>query len=486
MKYCSVSRRMFLQGVGASLAIPFLPSLALGQSVQESPFFIMIATRESLDRFRTWPRNKSIAYDQVDADTKIRRLMDIATVEGQLSEHLDASWNPYLDKMNLFTHLSLYSRSNLHSSIVMGCADNRQEQNTFYSIDYLIQEHLKQQGYQSTMDHIVVNFNRTLFPDYTKSFWMGSSQEQNVPDNPRQLEQLIADAMGNTVPVTPTQTPKQKIVDLVVQDFNRLMNNRNISSVDKNRLSDALDMWNDIGNSSPVVQAGECSMTANPNSTNLSVQQRYAVDVLVASIACGLTRVVNHGIIPVGNDVGDTRYETEVVNHEWAHNGGPSSYGKFRSDIVKYYAEKLSSVTGMDGKPLMESGALFWSQEYSGFGLHQHHGRTVLTLGNAGGRLKTGYQVNAGNAPFQRAHITMMKAFGLSDAQIERKGEVGFGEYESSNVSSGGFSDTEVEWEASTGNNQWDPDFTFNFGPKVSQFTTSNIEKRKAFTGFLL
>jgi hypothetical protein len=498
MKYFKHNRRMFLQGAGSFLAIPFLPSLAFGQTLSQSPFIITIASNQCMDRYRTWSRNKTIPYTTVDADTKIRKLSDLAMLDGRVSEHIDAGWNKYLDKMNMFTHLSMYSKSNLHSESVQGCADNRQSGSyQFYSLDYLIQEHFKKTGFTTPLDHVLLNFNRTLFEDYT-NFFHGGKVYSNAADNPRQLEQLIFNAAnlknqqngGGTTPPPVSINYKGKLVDSVLADFNAIINGRKISSVDKVRLSNAIDMWNDIENNTPAPMPGSSQACVMPNAlstTNLGAQQRHAIDIIVASIACGVTRVVNHGIIPVGDDLGDSRYEAEVLVHEWAHGDySRPLYGKFRADIIKYYAEKLSSVQGDNGKALIDNGLLFWTTEFSGFGLHPHHGRTVITLGNAGGKLKTGYQINGGNAPFQRAHITAMKAFGLSQAEIEVKGEVGFGEYESSQVSSGGWNTYEVDWEAETGNNQWDPEFTFNFGGVYKRFTTDPVERRKSFTGFLL
>jgi hypothetical protein len=50
-------------------------------------------------------------------------------------------------------------------------------------------------------------------------------------------------------------------------------------------------------------------------------------------------------------------------------------------------------------------------------------------MGDGGGRIKSGYHVHGGHAPYQRAHITVMQAMGLSQSEIELSGQPGFGEY---------------------------------------------------------
>ena len=106
------------------------------------------------------------------------------------------------------------------------------------------------------------------------------------------------------------------------------------------------------------------------------------------------------------------------------------------------------------------------------------YGKTVLTLGGAGGKIKTGMHVNAGGAPFQRAHITAMRAMGLTQAEIEIAGKVGFGEYAYQPGSSE--TDEDAALIQATGNRA---EYTFRASDCVKY--TSDTEKRAAIPGLL-
>lgn len=494
MKYSMMNRRMFLQGAGSLLAIPFLPSLVRAQTASTHPFFVIVPMRECFDRYRTWSLNKSVGYTQLDTETKERSLLQLASMDGRISEILHAGWNPYLDKMNMFTHLSMYSSSNLHSETVMGCADNRGS-GPFFSIDYLIRNKLKAQGFNPALDLLQINFQSSLFSDYTRlSHWGNEKRAGSIYDNAYQLEQKILSAAGGTgggtTPPPATQNFKGKMVDAVYDDYRKVINSGKLSAEDRIRLTDAMDQWSEIQGRTPastVTQVGVCTMPSKLKANaNLGEQQRHAIDLVTAAINCGILRVVNHGLIPLGDNVGDSREETEIENHEYAHANRTSKveWGVWRADVVRYYAERLTALKDETGKPLLDSGMVMWTSEYPGFGLHQAHGRTVITVGGAGGRMKTGYHVNGGNAPLSRAHITIMKAYGLSQAEIESKGEVGFGEY-STRPYTGDIHYNGVEWDIMANNlNPKNADFSFD-SKGHAKFTGSDVEKRKAFTSYL-
>jgi hypothetical protein len=152
-----------------------------------------------------------------------------------------------------------------------------------------------------------------------------------------------------------------------------------------------------------------------------------------------------------------------------AHGAGPymDSF-KWKLGVMKHAADRLSSLKDANGEPLMNSAVLFNATEYSDFGNHSLFGRSVFTIGSARGALKTGYHVHGGGAPVQRAHITVMKAMGLTQAEIELGGKAGFGEhmsYGNDSYSEGG------------------PDGSFSTADAAKY--GSDVEKRKTLAGLL-
>lgn len=490
-----------MRGVGgATLAIPFLPSLVHGQVQAPRPFLVALPFREGMHRWYTWSHNTTVPFTTVDADTKIRSLQSIVDADGKISPILDEQWNPFLSKMNLFTHLSMYMKSNLHSAhIMLACANGYLEGNVayggpHYSMDYLIHESLKRRGYNNPLGMLMSHLNWNLFPDYNRLSHWGTSNPSSseIMNTPAQLGQKIKAAFpsqsGGTAP-----TNRQKLVDAVIEDYRKLVGDRRISSVDKTRLQDSMDLWNEVGNQ----EIKACTLPPDlVAGGNIMDEQKWAIDMIVAAISCGLTQVVNFGLIHLSNSLCRTRNESEVVRHDWAHgykqtqdNPFPYSWGKWRADVVRYFAERLTVVRDETGAALLDSGLLFWTTEFPGGGNHPAHGRTVVTLGGLGGKLKTGFHVNATNAPLSRAHITVMKAFGLTQAEIEVKGTAGFGEYETPYYdnpwtdTAQGRAETDPEamqtGEFRKAGNQW------IFGSGNWQRFMTDTEKRKAFTGFV-
>jgi hypothetical protein len=286
VKYNPITRRMFLQGASATLAIPFLPSIVNAQSVAQDTFFFFLPFNQGVPRSKFWPLNKTVAFAQTEANTKIRALSEIIAANGKISDLLDASWNVHASKINIMTHLNLFGSTWDHRPLGPGCASTNYDMPN-YSLDHCIRESWLKKGYKPKLPFLSVNIGRTFTSgDYWAFSWgVNGGKDYPVIDNIQKLELAI---MGSAPAPGGAVTSQQKLVDAVLGDYQRLLNDRRISSLDKTRLTDAMDQWNDIQNNS---RSGACAMPASVGATtNFGVQNRQAVDLITAAMSCGLIR----------------------------------------------------------------------------------------------------------------------------------------------------------------------------------------------------
>jgi hypothetical protein len=496
MKYSKLNRRMFLQGTGKTvLAIPFLSSLtstAHGQAINSPKFFIFFPSNGGVPTKLMRPVGSGVNYVQTDSNTKMRKLTDILSKDGKINDIFGADWNIYASKMNIITHLNSYNSNNLHNAFIPGCADTHANRVRFvgsntpayeaimeprYSIDYCVRKSFIRQGYVGSIPQLHINIG---YPDeqYEYSEFSYGDPMPAYPNDPgqailalgnaQQLESLVFGKVPTGGNSTNTNGGKIKLVDAVIEDYRAIKNDRKISSLDKNRLQHAMDMWNDILNRWQNGNVGlSCSMPASIGSAKAyTLQNSQAVDIVTAAMACGITHVAAQAMIQHGDTFpGDDPAHAQL--HGDNYNGFVNMY-KWRMQFMKQYADRLTSLKDANGEPLMNSALLFHATEYADGGLHPLMCKTVVTIGEAGGGLKTGYHVHAGGAPFQRAHITAMKALGLTQNEIELKGTPGFGQYVQSNT---------VDDIISTGE-------TFRSADSFSKFD-NDTEKRKELSGLL-
>jgi hypothetical protein len=189
-------------------------------------------------------------------------------------------------------------------------------------------------------------------------------------------------------------------------------------------------MWRDIEKRLQSPPAAQCKLpTSDATKDNNGALYRAAMDLTVAGLACGLTRIVAFGLIQ-GADSG----LDGGTYHAWEHDPGTKDLTRsyfatvrWRCDLMAYYLSQLDAARDESGRSLLDSSLLVWAHEFSNFG-HEQFGYTLLAAGGANGRVDTGWHIDAGGAPVNRFHLTNMMAMGLTLPDIERNGYAGFGE----------------------------------------------------------
>lgn len=471
MKTFNASRRMFLQGAGAALAIPFLPSLlpyrAFAQAqAHRFPYYIQMGFSAGLERVFSYPMVSptKVPYNNIETYTKTRRLQDLIAAEGQISALLGPEWNAHAPVTNLFTNSHLYSLTNLHNnSAAFACfIDEQFGTFTGYSVDHRLQEAWKKRGYAPSF--LALRANVSPYKHYD-SFSYGAGGKYNITKSIEGLENIVLSAATATTSVIPTASQdltqvykKKKVVDAVIDDYRSIINSRRISSVDKSRLQNAMDLWNDISNRIVVAQPapGQCAPPAKlAQAVDASTLQKHAADLMVAALQCGLTNIVCHDITTLHPDFPYMGTDDNVFYHDSSHYQAANTSLTFqpgewknwdkllktcgsrwhqadgyrwRYSIVRHYLDRLSVLRDGNNEPLLNNALLATSTEYSE-GDHSMAAHIVHTFGTAGGKMQTGLQVNCGMAPLQKPMNTIMAALGLTSSEVEIEGRPGWGDY---------------------------------------------------------
>lgn len=435
MKYNKLTRRMFLEGAGkTALAIPFLPSLlpSTAQAAASPTRFITMQSDYFIAREIATPlysKPNAAAWTQVDADNKYQLLSDIIKSEGQISEVFGKAWNSYANKMNIVSNSNAYMMSFLHNMTMASSAcsvsgGDFSDPLYKYSTDFLAEKALYKNSPTPALG--AARFNLWGTNNQYFNSW-GTIDGKGVGlESAKNLTQLATTLSSNNVSqADPKVLRRKKLIDSVLPELNRLKSNARLSSVDKTRLTEAADRWNDIQN-----RAGSSLQCSFPNKTqgeDWDQNHRQAMDLMMMALSCNMTRVISYTLLQGGK-------ENPQGLHNFAHDARNRNFNdvmKWRSNQVATFVGLLNSTMDENGAPLLDSSLLTWTHEYSSWG-HQKFGFVSLTAGGANGRVKNGLHLDVGGTPHNNFFLTNLLALGLTLSDIERDGRAGYGEYATS------------------------------------------------------
>jgi hypothetical protein len=144
------------------------------------------------------------------------------------------------------------------------------------------------------------------------------------------------------------------------------------------------------------------------------------MDLLVAALQCGLTRVAS---LQWGNSNDQCGYSFLGINalgHDLAHNNGNvDGSGEKKKKVFRWYSEqalyllrKLSSVPE-DGGTMLDNTTILWVSEFSESNGHASNRLLWLLMGNAGGAFQQGRVVDCGGRATNDLLTALCNTFGV-------------------------------------------------------------------------
>lgn len=145
------------------------------------------------------------------------------------------------------------------------------------------------------------------------------------------------------------------------------------------------------------------------------------MDLLVSSLACGMTRV---GSLQWSRGISQTTFPwlgIKESHHSLSHRGDADTDARSKlTQINRWYAQQLAylckrldEIPERDGKSLLDHTLIVWANELSKGNNHSHDDMPFVLLGGAGGALKMGRYANFPARPHNDLLVTICRAMGL-------------------------------------------------------------------------
>jgi len=429
------NRRQFLRSAsGATLAIPFLPSLvkdARAQDLTMPKFFVTMAYENGgIWGSNMYPEESTLSNSVNYAGRAVRHGELLGTLsEGNriLCPALTAPETvltpALLSKINVLRGLDIAWYLSHHKGGYLGnLAAN--DSNEAYQLQH-----------RRTIDQIMAyspNFYASTDGLIERSVALGNRKDMSWNyANPTQQSGPFQSAMtyqNDLILFKGLFTPGERyagintyIVDRVLTRFNSIRQSSGISNSDRMRLDQHMEQIYEIQRKmqttlicDPDALPNGFSQPGSPNSNmslfypdynyNPVLQGQYWQafnDVLVVAFSCGLTNIATMLLgetFSTYNGGGAwhqavTHYATLPEYQDWIVEANRNIFEYVFLDL----ATKLDAVQTADGQTLLDHALIMWTQE-CGQITHYTHGLPVVTAGGAGGFFNTGNFVDYRNA----------------------------------------------------------------------------------------
>jgi hypothetical protein len=458
MYYNPFSRRYFLRGLGISLALPFLPSImrkAYAASAPPPRFIqIMNAHGQFPDQYFT---TDTALTAQSPSGIFAKPLNSIA---GDFSQVIGPAFNPLKNKFSVVRGLSVITSPGAngdfrHNTTQGSCcsgtsSDNNEDSPPYfpYSSDSVMSESAK--IYPSAVGiqrHVNFSPGTDRYPNFSWNKIGGVIQHMPFTRSTAALLSKFAplNTSGtSTTTITSTNQRNYNILQAVFPDYVAVRDSGKLSSADKLTF-EAYMSHIDLVQRGLTSTAPSC--TSKPlaeSEVDVDAAMRNQINILIAAMACQLTRV---GAISmsISYDTYHAMAHIDDIAHKPTFGVKQASLG----NLVAYLMAKMDAIPETAGT-LLDNSLIYWGNEYgenlttvnTGDQAHSAVNMPVLVAGGAAGALRMGYYIDyrkTGGRPLNNLLISFFNAMGLSSADYERGGVVGFGEYDANAASKLGF-----------------------------------------------
>ncbi len=453
------SRRQFLRGSGAALALPILPSL-LPRTAQAAASmgpknFVGIGAYNG--RFPTHG-TKSLLMPKTPAPVNglLPGLNQVAlpgkyTIHsgsltamangGSLSEIIDGSYTPYLKKMFMLQGFDYLSMGAAHHNAQFGAQSVNTGQSSanvpvMASIDHVIADFYRSKGLLSDVVAYCAVPKESTF-EYSNSFRADGSVTSGRFTNPAALWEKY---FGN---VNLPAASRTLLVDRVLANYKSVRNNPRLGSQDRGRLDSHIELLGAAEARVKKIISGGCKQTQPPqNLIDRAQILRTMNDVIVSIMSCGLASVfMGWARALLDADPGTW--------HTWSHDAfaadgsvtNPSMYASHLDqnkavmrEMGLDLATKLDQVVQPDGTTLLDNTVILVIQEHN-FQGHSTVNIPVIGFGSAGGAFATdlyadyralaeGRDDEIGQTcfgfPMNQLYANVLQAMGMTPADYER------------------------------------------------------------------
>jgi hypothetical protein len=261
----------------------------------------------------------------------------------------------------------------------------------------------------------------------SKPLWSAAKRVVPAMQSPFDAYKRIFATAVPTDPVKPRFDLKKSALDHSLAEINSLR--LRLSASDRERLDSYQDSLRIIEKrliSVTPPTPGSCTPPALGTAIDVKSESNYPkigqlqMDLLVASLQCGLTRVAS---LQWGNSNDQCGYSFLGVNalgHDLAHNNGnvDGNHEK-KKKVYRWYSQQFAYLLGKlteikeNGVPMLENTVVLWVSEFSDSNGHASNRLLWFLFGNANGAFKQGRVIDCGGRSINDLHTALCNTFGV-------------------------------------------------------------------------
>jgi hypothetical protein len=475
MSWDPKSRRHFLRGIGqVTLALPFLPSLAPRRAFSAPasvPRFICVWQDNGRDELEWYPLEggKVLTPPQVLSDGTTRE-MSLRSLPGPISKMIGPEFDRHRDKLLLLRHLNCFRPIGTHTHTLSLSGTGTKEK--VPTIDQVLAASPKVYPFAPKKKVLNLVALRKGQPQgdaanpKTISFDIvnGSPVRVLPATQPKLVFEQLFGAAAAAAPAAGTQDQavlRHKgdltVVDRVFGEFSQLKKDCRLSADDRGSLDAHLTFLHELHqrlqqHSPSAAPASACNTSSfanrdwEGNRTTSSAVISDNIDVVVAAIMCGYTKVATLMLMPPSafdkfsfNHKRDfhTNSHSAFIGADHYMGRSPEPLREF-NEINRFFGKKVAElVAKLDrvedpttGRTYLDNSMVLWTNAL-GHPNHQNLDLPVLLAGSGGGRLRTGRYIDFRQRVYNDLLVTLLQTMGLEPADYERGGVPGYGDYSS-------------------------------------------------------
>lgn len=444
MKYLPTSRRLFLCGGSAALALPLLPSLLPRDAragVSSTPVrYIQVLNPYGPGIPVFFGDHASDQNPQPDVGVKA-----LADIGGDISSIVAGELSAFRDRMSLLLGLDVLIENPNHHYLFPTCAsgyaagvdnDEAPPLSGQDSVDTVMAKSAKVYGDDVPATRRVVNMNPVTTDDYSgnRSFSWGASGGGVSMLRPVKQTQGVLDPFSAGFMASEDEGPdprERALMEAVYGDYQRVRDGTRISAADRQRLEAYMALVEDLVDGGPLANCDSPTLGDEPD-IEAVIDNQFRI--VTAAMACGLTRIAS---VTLGMSQG---YGSRHDQHH-------GSFGVTDSPIIDDFRlhgrrvarlmSMLDAIAEVDGT-VLDNAIVYWCMQYGCVEIDGQHNSTnmpALVAGGGGGRLNQGnridYRKQGGGAglPINNLMVTFLNCMGLSSSDYEQDAGQGYGYY---------------------------------------------------------
>ncbi len=168
-------------------------------------------------------------------------------------------------------------------------------------------------------------------------------------------------------------------------------------------------------------EATLCGVPDRPGTSYaVTAKAQVMADLMVLAMQCDLTRIQTFMLANAGSGRVYDFLGVSQGHHELSHHQGLAEnhdrlkiINKWEIEQFAYLLEKLKASTDVEGASLLDSCSVFFSSEISDGNRHNHDDMPVILAGKGNGEFTTGRHVRYSGRPVANLFISMLRANGV-------------------------------------------------------------------------